>query len=114
MKFHLASISLAIISILSGCAYNSNLPANRHSAGLYQLRIGMPQGQAVALVGQPLKVNQTTTAAGVSQQYVYSSAQFQTPGQQFFSGMQEGADGVSRQRAIYLYFQNGRLTTIQN
>ena len=106
-------VTFAFIIAITGCAYNPNAPANRRLAGLSQLKIGMPQGQALAMVGQPIRVNQTITASGASQQYVYSSEQFQTPQEQFLMGMQQGVDGVSHQRDILLYFQNGRLTAIQ-
>lgn len=114
MRFTFIHIALALTLTFTGCAYNPNSPAARRASGFNQLRIGMPQHQAVALAGQPIRVNQIVTASGISQQYMYSSSQFLTPGQQFLTGMQEGVDGVSRQRATYLYFQNGRLTAIQN
>lgn len=114
MKHLLAYLVLASTSALSGCAYNANQPTNQYSAGLQQLKIGMPQSEALALVGEPDRVSQTMNASGVSQQYVYSSAHFQTPGQQIMTGFQQGVDGVSHEKPTYLYFQNGHLTAVQN
>jgi hypothetical protein len=49
--------------------------------------VGMTSEQAVMAWGRPERVNQTTTASSVSEQWVYGSS--------------------------YLYFQNGKLTVIQ-
>jgi hypothetical protein len=56
--------------------------------------IGMNSDQAIAAWGRPDDVNRTTSAYGVSEQWVY-----------------EDSDGIPRS---YLYFDDGVLTTVQN
>ena len=65
-------------------------PAYSSSQGTYDIRIGMSAYDARnSRWGEPSRVNKTTTALGVTEQWVY---------------------GINR----YLYFTNGTLTAIQD
>lgn len=108
------SLLLVLAVVAQGCVSPQGQGVTALS-GLNQLRIGMPQSQALSLVGKPARINQTITASGASQQYVYPRDHFMSPGQQFFAGMQAGVSGnTAPETPIYLYFQNGRLSAIQN
>jgi len=59
----------------------------------HRVAVGMNQVEALASWGAPTSINRTTNEAGVSQQWVYPKGRYD---------------------ANYLYFDNGRLTSIQD
>lgn len=75
----------------------------------------MSSSEVTALLGKPTQINVVyADAAGVKQQYIYTEASFQTPGQTFVSGFQQGVSGQNNTpHYLCLYFVNDKFTSLQ-
>ena len=65
-----------------------------------KLKIGMSAEQVIASIGNPEDVNTTVTEFGTNEQWIYG-----------FTGV--NASGYYVDNSQYIYFDNGKLTTIQ-
>ncbi len=97
---------------VAGCTtQDPNLRVMRR-AGLSEVKIGMTMSQVQALIGSPIRTNQTVTITGVQEQHIYTGSQFRTPGESFAFGMAEGPDANPAHPTYYIYYERGRVTRI--
>jgi hypothetical protein len=81
-------LSLALVAALSGCAHYQH---QQELAAKPGAKLGMTTDQVLHETswGEPITINRTVTAHGVHEQWVYGGTN-------------------------YLYFTNGKLTSVQN
>ena len=88
---YLKGILFASLLTLTACASLSGLSTSRSE--IAALQQGMTEQQVVNEIGRPVDINRSRTQYGSSAQFVYS-----LPG---------------RYERAYVYFENGKLTSIQ-
>ena len=114
VRITLASITLATCMALSGCATTmSGVAARDLKSNIRQIHLGMPAQQLISLIGRPDRMNRTLTANGITEQWVYSESSFYTPAQTFLAGMAEGNGTPFQKCALYIYINNGKVTSFQ-
>lgn len=115
MKPLLSIIAYCItMTLIVGCeTTQQGIPAAQLRANLNSISLGMSKQEVIALVGKPIRVNQTLDASGTTDQWVYSDSQFWTAGQAFAAGLATGGSGPVHESELYLYFKNDKLTSIQ-
>jgi len=82
-------ITALLIAVLTGCAAGAVSTEEVQS-----LKQGMYENEVVQRIGKPIDINVTRTRHGERAQYVYNKT------------------GYAHDR-VYIYFEDGRLTTIQ-
>lgn len=112
----IASACLCLLFLTSACeTTQQGIPAKQLIANLRQVKIGYSSEQVVALIGRPARVNNSLSAAGSNQQWVYTDSQFRTPGQALLVGMAAGAGNTAiHEGQLYLNFSNNKLTSMQS
>src|SRR5215813_4324835 len=89
---------LSCLTFGGGCASERPRDIQTHNANLNRLRIGMTTKKVSALVGPPIRREQSSTAEGTIVEWYYVESQFMAAGQ----------------RVIKVTFTNGRVSSVQS
>lgn len=109
-------LTLILFVTLTGCVLPRNTGPFKSQLRLSLVTIGMSESEIANLLGRPDRVNPTTTAAGQSDQWIYSVG---TLVQRFDGKMNAFRLGMQTELAeqqlptYYLYFNNGTLEAVQ-
>ena len=92
---------------------NSNSANSAFNSELSEVKIGMTEAQVVGLLGSPSGNDVTRTAAGKSEQWIYTGQQIITNAGVDFLHCTDSVIWHYQNVQVYLYFENGILTSMQ-
>jgi outer membrane protein assembly factor BamE (lipoprotein component of BamABCDE complex) len=105
---------LSCLTFGGGCASERPRDIQTYNANFNRLKIGMTTKKVSALVGPPIRSEQSATAAGTIVEWYYVDSQSMAAGDAVVTGLQQNAGARSGQRGIKVTFTDGRVSSIQS
>jgi hypothetical protein len=91
----------------------NDVAVSAYNTELEGVKIGMTESQIVGLLGNPSGDNVTRTAAGKSEQWIYTGPSLFIHAGYYLSRCYYSTEVQYQNVEIYLYFENGILTSTQ-